>query len=108
MLPVFWATEWASEALGPSVRGVGLRQRFTTMVEAWETRSLSEARVGRGKQDGCPQQCPEVPLLADWHGRAISQGHTMQLAPARGSQNLLGLTASRGSDGHSAWSHRGQ
>lgn len=36
------------------------------MVEAWETRSLSEARVGRGKQDGCLQQCPEVPLLADW------------------------------------------
>ena len=77
------------------MRGVGLRLRFTTIVEVWETRSLSEARVGRGKQDGCPQQCPEVPFLTNWHSQAIGQGHIMQLAPTWGSQNLLGLIARR-------------
>lgn len=33
MLPVFQATERASEALGPSVRGVRLRQRFTQWLK---------------------------------------------------------------------------
>lgn len=52
MSPVCLATQWVSEALGGlAAGGVGLGQRLTIIVEAWETKSFREAKVGRGNQD---------------------------------------------------------
>lgn len=71
---------------GPAAGGVGLGQRFTIVVEAWETRSFSEAKVGRKNQH-----------------KAVHSNVIMRLPESPGTDGQL-----KGSSGHSAWSHRDQ